>query len=126
MIRNGALLLVGGKGRAFFWTPGGTVEKGESPETALRRELAEELSIKAEKMLFFKEYCETIPESKYGNSEIKLLYFLVDFSGTVKPNGEIGRFVWLSAADYKSKKFELSETLKNKIVPALLQAGHIK
>ena len=79
LIRKGDKVLVGqrpiGHSLAGQWEfPGGKIEKGESPETALKRELQEELSIEAD-----------IGELKmasthsYGDTGIIILFFEVLF-----------------------------------------------
>lgn len=79
LIRKGDKVLVGqrpiGHSLAGQWEfPGGKIEKGESPEVALKRELQEELSIEAD-----------IGELKmasthsYGDTGIIILFFEVLF-----------------------------------------------
>ena len=82
--RDGQVLIgqrPAGKRHALKWEfPGGKVEPGESPEIALRRELDEELGIRA-------VIGERIADYEYaypGREPIRLIFFAVgEFTGTL-------------------------------------------
>lgn len=74
---------------AGFWTlPGGRVEPGETPETCIRREIAEELALKLDDVRFVETH------------EV-LSFRLTVFAGrlpvdaTPHPNAEIADWCWL-------------------------------
>ncbi len=82
IIRDGEVLLMHRikDGRDYFVFPGGGVEKDESVESAVVREMKEELNldIKIDKLLF-----------QIENQEREEFYFLVkEFSGDIQISGE--------------------------------------
>jgi len=92
--------------------PGGKVEAGETPETCLRRELAEELGIEAE---VGPEVHRT--DYRYPNGfTVRLLFFKI-FRYTGAPeNREFERFVWarsheLSGFDFLEADREIVDRL---------------
>ncbi len=86
LIRKGSKVLVGqrpsGHTLAGQWEfPGGKIEKNESPEQALARELMEELAIEAE--IGSLKYAST---HSYGDTGIVILFYEVLFwKGEPKP-----------------------------------------
>ncbi len=86
IMRKGPLVLVGqrpeGHTLAGQWEfPGGKIEKGESPEVALKRELQEELSIEAEV-----GNVKMASTHAYGDTGIILVFFEVLYwKGEIKP-----------------------------------------
>lgn len=82
IIKNGEVLLMRRvrDGREYFVFPGGAVEKGETIEEAVVREIKEELSldVKINKLLF---EMENLDEKEY-------YYLITDFSGTPLVGGE--------------------------------------
>jgi len=86
VIERDGYVLIGqrkaGEWRAFKWEfPGGKVEPGETPDAAIRRELAEELGILAEIGPVITAYEYTYP----GRPRIQLIFYLVaKFEGQVE------------------------------------------
>lgn len=79
--RNGCILICQRKGgrHALKWEfPGGKVERGESPQQALARELREELAIEAEIGALIEQH-----EVRYGDGPLLRLHFfqVTDFRG---------------------------------------------
>jgi mutator protein MutT len=68
--------------REFYVFPGGGVEKGESLEEGLKREIIEETGLTIESFRLLFEMDSTFPEQQSGSNQ-KEYYFLVEaFSGT--------------------------------------------
>jgi len=75
--------------------PGGKLEEGEQPETAVIRELREELAIEACVDSEIERYCFTYP----GRKPIELVFFRVtDFTGTPE-YGQFAEVRWAKRRD---------------------------
>jgi|SRR5690606_6455442 len=86
IIKDGKLLLVTGYNADYYWTPGGKIDEGEDHETALKREIKEELGIEVSNPRYFTKMDYINPAS---NKEQTSYYYLVDFEGEIKPDQEV-------------------------------------
>lgn len=95
ILRKGDLILVGrrpeGHSLGGLWEfPGGKIERGESPEKALIRELNEELGIEAEVGQLKLSHTHS-----YGDVNILILFFEVRFwKGEVQPKHHV-ELAWI-------------------------------
>ena len=87
IIRKKNKVLIGRRARherapGLWEFPGGKMEQGETPEECLKRELMEELGIKADIGSLFTKY-----EYKYPHVTYQLYFYFVDnFSGSLEYN----------------------------------------
>jgi 8-oxo-dGTP diphosphatase len=97
--------------------PGGKVEAGETPETCLRRELAEELGIEAE---VGPEVHRT--DYRYPNGfTVRLLFFkILRYTGAPE-NREFERFVW--ARSHELSGFDFLEA--DRVIADRLAQGEV-
>lgn len=88
---------------SHYILPGGKIDKGESPEEALIRELTEELTIDIEKenISLFK-IIET--QAQFENDTIKSHIFNVNFSGQFQINSEIEEYAWIDIKEHDEKE----------------------
>ena len=110
IIKDRKVLLVTGHGADFYWTPGGGVEPGETPEETLRREIKEELGVQIHTL---------IPHSAYDYEDQRVENFLIQIEGNIKFGNEITGVVWYSS----ESTLKPSNGFKNTILPRLLQEG---
>lgn len=84
IIKNGKILLFHRfrKGKEYWTFPGGSIEKGESPEEALDREINEELNLKILKKKFLFKI------KNLGREEYH--YLVEDYEGEPKLGAEFG------------------------------------
>ena len=80
--------------------PGGKMEQGETPEECLKRELMEELGIKADIGTFFTKY-----EYKYPHVTYQMYFYFVDtFSGNLEYNAH-DKLEWIRTDEFKKYDF---------------------
>jgi len=100
------------KDQGDLWEfPGGKLERSESPEQALARELEEEIGIKVTDFKLFSEITH-----QYHNKKVKLWFYkILEFHG--EPNGLEGqKIAWvnvdqLSQLDFPAANLEVIQNL---------------
>lgn len=122
IIRDGRLLLLKGKGYDELRTPGGKVDDGESDEMCLARELEEELGVKMETAVFFKEYTNPSPFNPDTIMTIQKTY-IATISGDIVPAAEIEAFVRMSKEEFEENKYPILTVTREIIIPDLISAG---
>jgi len=115
-LRDGKILLCRTRknsGRLIL--PGGKIEAGETPEAALRRELAEELSgVVCGEAVLLGEY-----EDQTGTegSAIHIWLFRAQMTGDPSPQGEVKELVWFDPRTDDCS--QLAPSIRNQILPRL-------
>lgn len=112
IIKNKRLLLVTGYNSGYYWTPGGGVEEGESPEEALRREVQEELGTTITSSEWYMTF-------QYSTQLVTA--FIVEVSDDFSVNNEITDYIWYRRGD----DVKLSGRLRHKLIPSLIRHGLI-
>ncbi len=121
IIQNGKLLMLKGKGHDELWTPGGTLEAGESDEVCLMRELEEEIGVKLSNCKFFKEY--KYPAFYRPEQELTERMYISEIEGGLKSNNEIEGAIWVSKGDLENKKFPMIKHDSEKLIPDIIEEG---
>lgn len=98
--------------------PGGKVEAGESPKEALKRELAEELSVRV-------DIIEALPPVKYDYPDlsIELCPFRCEWTGGEPLPDEHAETVWMDPAGLLSLDFAEADVIVAEAYMAKFQGG---
>ena len=98
IIKNDKILLikkVGGPYDGKYDLPGGTIEFGETPEEALKRELFEEVGIKITKYELFDANSVTLDwnykDKVFTNHHLGIFYKILDYSNEIKNNVKLDK-----------------------------------
>mgnify|MGYP000546874188 CR=1 FL=1 len=89
------ILCVKTRGKDKFFIPGGKLNHNESNESALQREILEELSVSLSKQSL--KHLVTIKETAYGleNTLVNMHCFTADYQGKIHINSEIETSMWI-------------------------------
>lgn len=96
-IENNLVLSTRSFDREKFYFPGGKLEKGESKEEALIREIREELTVSVipESISFLGTF-EAQADNHVNGVLVKMHCFKADYKGKLEASSEIEEIAWLS------------------------------
>ena len=118
VVQSNKLLVVRPNNSQFLLMPGGKPEADESSESALKREIMEELNCAIdEKSIKFLGVFEDVAAGSNG-SMVRIDLYSGSLIGTPKPSSEIEELFWISSKDISLP--QLSPIIKNKIIPFLV------
>lgn len=122
ILEDGKLLVVRKKGSDVFLSPGGKVERGESLQDCVVREIKEEISVDVRDLHFMGTYSS---QSAIENTRITLHAWFVKYSGTVAASSEIEEIRWIGLGDLETGVKIGSVFLKH-VIPSLKAKGLIE
>lgn len=117
ILKDGKTLVVRAKGRDAFISLGGKLEKDETHEECLKREIKEETGASTGNIVFFGNFTD---KSIFDERIIDLHAYLVDVTGEMKPQAEIEELKWISS-DYKEQGIRVGSILEKFIIPKLVK-----
>src|SRR5580658_3782323 len=119
-VRNGRVLLCRKKHTtSLLILPGGTLERGETPEECLRRECREELGeVEVSNLHRLGDYDS--PAAGQDDKTVKIELYAGELEGTPAAHSEIQDLVWFGPRDDAAL---LAPSLRNVIFPDLRQRG---
>jgi 8-oxo-dGTP pyrophosphatase MutT (NUDIX family) len=92
------LLLVRVRQNQHWYLPGGKIEPNETPQSALQRELREELGIQLDPDSI--TYLYTVVGPAYGESGlVELMCFSGQWRGELQARGEVSEAEWLDCSE---------------------------
>ena len=99
-INNKKILSTRSKGKTKFYIPGGKREQGESDETALIREIKEELTVDLiPSTIQFMGNFQAQADSHPDGIQVLMQCYFADFKGQLKVAAEIEEMAWLTNDD---------------------------
>jgi 8-oxo-dGTP diphosphatase len=99
-IKDRKILSTRSRGKDTYYFPGGKRETGESDETALIREIKEELTVDLipDSLQFFGKF-EAQAHGHDAGIIVVMTCYLANYEGELKPDAEIEELAWLTYAD---------------------------
>jgi len=113
--QNNIFLMTSPKWKGYV-VPGGKIEKGESEEEALRREIREELGIEITNLVRVREVMQT-PRNNFIDPTITfhfIDYFAKALQTEIIPNYEVSDYGWYSIDD--ALKLPLTDNLVREFI----------
>ncbi len=99
-IKDQKILSTRSKGKTKFYIPGGKREAGESDETALIREIREELTIDLiPSTIAFVGNFQAQADSHAVGIQVLMQCYTAEYKGTIEAAAEIAEIIWLTNAD---------------------------
>lgn len=113
---TGRLLLVRKRNTSYFMQPGGKLDAGESPESALIRELQEELDlvITPGDLTPLGQFTD-VAANEPDHLLVADIFRIQNVSGELQPAAEIEEVKWVSAAEFDSVM--LAPLTEKQIIP---------
>ncbi|WP_253446712.1 NUDIX domain-containing protein [Halomonas sp. Y3] len=121
ILENGKLLVVRKKGSDVFLSPGGKIERGESLQDCVIREIKEEIDVDVQGLHFMGTYTS---QSAIENNRITLHAWFVEFSGVVKASSEIEEIRWIGLGDIETG-LKVGSVFLDHVIPYLKSKGLI-
>ncbi|KAB2789409.1 NUDIX domain-containing protein [Brucella anthropi] len=117
----GRFLLVRKRGSEIFFQPGGKIDAGEQPETALIREIEEELGIRiAESQLSYAAKMSAPAANELDATvEAELFHLSLKEGQVPAASSEIEELIWLKAGDQSRPVALLSQSIQARFSDAV-------
>jgi 8-oxo-dGTP pyrophosphatase MutT (NUDIX family) len=119
-IQDRRVLMVRKRGTHELIVPGGGIETNETAQSALEREIREELGSEIFNVHYWKTF-EDNAAFELG-AAVRIQAYFGSLNGVPTPTSEIANLFWI---DSKFPPIQLSPIVRNKIIPALLKEGLI-
>jgi 8-oxo-dGTP pyrophosphatase MutT (NUDIX family) len=116
---DGRVLLVRKRGTSVFMQPGGKIEPGEAPLTALQREVHEELGIVIEPAAVQYLGLFSAPAAHEAGATVVAEAYWLKIRSTPTPQAEIEEARWVDPTDLVD--LELATLSRHHILPAYLR-----
>lgn len=119
IVRERKFLVTRSAGKDFFIAPGGKLEKDETPEEALKRELEEEIQINID--LTTLENLGTFYAEAAGKDGLMLemhVFKVNDYEGEPTPSSEVEEIKWI---DTQTTDIQIGSIFEHEVMPLLKQ-----
>lgn len=126
IIKDRRLLVSRSKNKSFFIAPGGKIEKNETPEQAVIRELHEEqgITITENDLTFFGSFYAIAQGFETEQLTLRMdVYSVASYDGKISPQSEIEENKWINTTNMSS--IELGSIFAHDVVPKLHQQNLI-
>ena len=117
IVRDGELLIVRKKNTEIFIQPGGKIEPGELPISALLRELNEELGITLLPSQLTPFGTFSAAAAHQPERIVESTGFLAEWSGNIEPRAEIEEYAWLPI--HNDTAIPIAPLIRDTILPLL-------
>lgn len=124
IVRDKKLLVVRSKGKDVFFAPGGKLEKEETYEQALVRELKEELAMDLQPHHY--EHFGSFSAQADDRPDVLLhmtAFLIKDYDGPLEASSEIEELAWIDATN--STNTPIGSIFRHDVLPLLVSKGMV-